>query len=171
MIQKIMNRRFAVVSGLVIMNALGFANVARAGEGGIAGSAAFTVSADKVTGVAVSAAVGKDSAIAHAFNYILSSGTSGLQNAAFAIGSAGATTSEGIGSATFKVTGTADAALGTAQANTISNGYSIQLGTSSGNVVNQVPAASGSTGPGSTGPGSTDPDYTGPGSTDPTDRK
>lgn len=151
MIQNIMNRRFAVVSGLVIMNALGFANVARAGEGGIAGSAAFTVNSSNVTGVAVSAAVGKDSAIAHAFNYNVPA-AGGLQNSAFAIGSAGATTSENIGGATFKVTAAADASLNTAQGNTIGNGYSIQLGTSSGAVLNQTPAASGSTGPGSTGP-------------------
>jgi hypothetical protein len=139
MIQKIMNRRFAVVSGLVIMNALGFANVARAGEGGIAGSAAFTVNNSNVTGVAVSAAVGKDSAIAHAFNYSATQG--GVQNSAFAIGAAGATASKNIGSNSFEVTTTADANLGNGQTNTIGNGYSIQLGTSSGAVLNRTPAA------------------------------
>ena len=35
--------RFAVVSGLVVCSALGLATVARAGEGGVAGSAAFTI--------------------------------------------------------------------------------------------------------------------------------
>ena len=34
--------RFAIVSGLLVFNTLGFATVARAGEGGVAGAAAFT---------------------------------------------------------------------------------------------------------------------------------
>ena len=34
---------FAVVSGLFVCNALGLATVACAGEGGVAGSAAFTI--------------------------------------------------------------------------------------------------------------------------------
>ncbi len=76
-----MIRRIAFVSGLVILNAFGFATVARAGEGGIAGSAAFTVNNSLVTGVAVSAAVGKENASAAAFNYATNG--PGLQNSAW----------------------------------------------------------------------------------------
>ena len=65
--------RFAVVSGLVVCSALGLATVARAGEGGVAGSAAFTIdTSGSVRGVAVSAAVGKENASAAAFNYEVS---------------------------------------------------------------------------------------------------
>ena len=134
-----MIRRIAFVSGLVILNAFGFATVARAGEGGVAGSAAFTINTDKVTGVAVSAAVGKDSAAASAFNYGPSRTDDGLQNSAFAIGTGGTMTFNTIGnSGGFDLTTTADAARGTAQNNTFTSGYNIQLGTAIGNTVADV---------------------------------
>ena len=78
--------RFAVVSGLVVCSALGLATVARAGEGGTAGSAAFTIDGGNVTGVAVSAAVGKENASSAAFNY---EAGSGVQNSAWSLGTAG----------------------------------------------------------------------------------
>ena len=82
--------RFAVVSGLVVCSAFGLATVARAGEGGTAGSAAFTIEAEKVTGVAVSAAVGKENASAAAFNYAVdASNKTGVQNSAWSLGTAG----------------------------------------------------------------------------------
>lgn len=64
-----MIRRLALITGFVALNAFGFAAGARAGEGGVAGSAAFTVNTGAVTGVAVSAAVGKENAAAQSFNY------------------------------------------------------------------------------------------------------
>ena len=73
-VQKTTIRRFAVASGLALLGAVGFASSALAGEGGIAGSAAFTVDASAITGVAVSAAVGKENASAAAFNYEAGSG-------------------------------------------------------------------------------------------------
>ena len=137
-----MIRRIAFVSGLVILNAFGFATVARAGEGGVAGSAAFTISpgmlggASAVTGVAVSAAVGKDSAAAHSFNYTSSTTGGVLQNSAFAIGTGGTLEFTTLGNSTgFDLKTTADAARGTLQNNTFASGYNIQLGTTTGNVV------------------------------------
>ena len=132
MIQKIISRRFAVVSGLVIMNALGFANVARAqsaqrpqppqppqqgGVGAIAGGVAFTMDANgNVTGVAVSAAVGKENASAAAFNYENQRG--GLQNSAWAFGSAGIQEFKNVGDADgFNVTTTEDSDRSAVQRN------------------------------------------------------
>jgi len=131
-----MIRRIAFVSGLVILNAFGFATVARAGEGGVAGSAAFTVGAGGlVTGVAVSAAVGKENAAAHSFNYD-GSNANGLQNSAFAIGTAGTLSLNGLGDpAGFNLNTIEDSARTIAQANTFTAGYTIQLGTTSGAVL------------------------------------
>ena len=127
--------RFAVVSGLVVCSALGLATVARAGEGGTAGSAAFTVdSGGKVTGVAVSAAVGKENASAAAFNY--ESG-SGVQNSAWSLGTAGTQDFTAVGDgAGFNVTSTEDSARGTDQVSGFSaDPFSIKLGTASGDTV------------------------------------
>ena len=128
--------RFAVVSGLVVGSALGLTTVARAGEGGIAGSAAFTVNGNDVTGVAVSAAVGKENASAAAFNYDASN-ASGLQNSAWSLGSAGIQDFNSVGDpAGFDVVTTEDSARGTAQANTFSaNAFEVKIGTTSGNTV------------------------------------
>ena len=124
--------RFAVVSGLVVCSALGLATVARAGEGGVAGSAAFTVDGGKVTGVAVSAAVGKENASAAAFNYTGS--VSGLQNSAWSLGTAGTQDFTSVGDgAGFNVTSTEDTARGTDMTNTFSaDPFSVNLGTTSG---------------------------------------
>ncbi|PSB23109.1 hypothetical protein C7B69_14965 [filamentous cyanobacterium Phorm 46] len=137
-----MIRRIAFVSGLVILNAFGFATVARAGEGGVAGSAAFTVGTGSlVTGVAVSAAVGKENAAAHSFNYN-GLNTNGLQNSAFAIGTAGTLSLNGLGDpAGFSLNTIEDSNRAIAQANTFTagGGYTIQLGTTSGNVLGTGP--------------------------------
>ncbi|MEG3991613.1 hypothetical protein QUA13_31760 [Microcoleus sp. S28C3] len=131
-----MIRRIAFVSGFVILNAFGFATVARAGEGGVAGSAAFTVGGTGVTGVAVSAAVGKENAAAHSFNYNGTSNTNGLQNSAFALGTAGTLSLNGLGDpAGFNLNTIQDSARGTAQINTFTAGYTINLGTTSGAVL------------------------------------
>ncbi len=126
--------RFAVVSGLVVCSALGLATVARAGEGGVAGSAAFTVDGGNVTGVAVSAAVGKENASAAAFNY--ESG-SGVQNSAWSLGTAGTQDFTSVGDGTgFNVTSTEDSARGTDMTNSFSaDPFSIKLGTTSGDAV------------------------------------
>ncbi|MBD2310274.1 hypothetical protein H6G20_01075 [Desertifilum sp. FACHB-1129] len=134
-----MMRRLALVSGLVVLNAFGLATVARAGEGGVAGSAAFTVNGTNVTGVAVSAAVGKQSAAAHSFNYDATN-TNGLQNSAFAIGTGGLLQFTAIGDpAGFNLNTTEDPALGNPQGNTFTAGYSIRLGTQSGDVLGTSP--------------------------------
>jgi hypothetical protein len=75
---------------------IGFTSIARAGEGGVAGAAAFTVEGGNVTGVAVSAAVGKEDAAAAAFNYDPTA-SNGVTNSAFAIGTAGVITANSIG--------------------------------------------------------------------------
>ena len=142
-----MIRRIAFVSGLVILNAFGFATVARAGEGGVAGSAAFTITTTRngdnagslVTGVAVSAAVGKDSAAASAFNYGSSTTAGTLQNSAFAIGTAGTLKLDAVGApGGFKVDTVQDANRDVVQANIFTSGYNIQLGTTTGNTVADV---------------------------------
>ena len=136
-----MIRRIAFVSGLVILNAFGFATVARAGTGGVAGSAAFTVDGGAVTGVAVSAAVGKDSAAAHSFNYDAAQ-AGGLQNSAFAIGTAGTQAFTTLGNSSgFDLITTADPALGSDQQNNFfgGTGYTIQLGTASGDLLSTGP--------------------------------
>lgn len=139
MINKII-RRLTVVGGLVVLNALGFATVARAGEGGIAGSAAFTVNGTAVTGVAVSAAVGKENASAAAFNYD-TGGAAGLQNSAWALGSAGIQAFTGVGDPLgFGVTPTADADRANDQGNTFSAGtVTVQIGTAAGEAVINSP--------------------------------
>lgn len=140
-----MIRRIAFVSGLVILNAFGFATVARAGEGGIAGSAAFTVQGNAVTGVAVSAAVGKENASAAAFNYgnnfFGPTGPSNLQNSAWALGSAGTQNFQNVGSQNgFSVTPTVDGARTIGQTNTFSAGtVTVQIGTTTGNAVVKSP--------------------------------
>ncbi|WRH66341.1 MAG: hypothetical protein RSE13_22540 [Planktothrix sp. GU0601_MAG3] len=104
-------------------------------------SAAFTVVNGKVTGVAVSAAVGKENAMAHAFNYN-GINDNGLQNSAFALGAAGTVYLTGLGDPIGGTITTApDTNLGATQGNSFTTGYSIQLGTASGDVVNRVPAA------------------------------
>ena len=128
--------RFAVVTGLVVGSALGLTTVARAGEGGIAGSAAFTITGNAVTGVAVSAAVGKENASAAAFNYD-GTNAAGLQNSAWALGSAGVQSFTGVGNiAGFSVTNTQDTARNLPQANTFSpNLFEVKIGTVSGDAV------------------------------------
>ncbi|MEG4201765.1 hypothetical protein [Microcoleus sp. Pol12A5] len=130
-----MIRRIAFVSGLVILNAFGFATVARAGEGGVAGSAAFTITGGQVIGVAVSAAVGKENAAAHSFNYDAAN-ANGLQNSAFAIGTAGALTINTVGDpAGFSLNTIEDTDRATAQDNTFTAGYTIRLGSLSGSTL------------------------------------
>ena len=128
--------RFAVVTGLVVGSALGLTTVARAGEGGLAGSAAFTINSGFVTGVAVSAAVGKENASAAAFNYD-GTNAAGLQNSAWALGSAGVHSFTGVGNiAGFSVTNTQDTARNLPQANTFSpNLFEVKIGTGSGDTV------------------------------------
>lgn len=134
-----MIRRIALVTGFVILNAFGFASVARAGEGGVAGSAAFTVNGTAVTGVAVSAAVGKENAAAHSFNYN-GNNTNGLQNSAFALGTAGTLSLNGLGDpAGFNLNTVQDSARTVVQANTFTAGYTINLGTTSGAVLGTAP--------------------------------
>lgn len=108
---------------------------AMAGEGGAAGSAAFSLDGTgNVTGVAVSAAVGKQDAFAGAFNDAF------LQdNTAFAQGSAGTIAVTGLGSMTVgNITSVSDPALGTNQANSFTSQTTVQIGTSSGAPVVQV---------------------------------
>jgi len=134
-----MIRRFAAITGLVVLSTLGISTAARAGEGGVAGSAAFTVDGTAVTGVAVSAAVGKEVAAAHAFNYD-GSNANGLQNSAFAIGTAGEVGIAGLGDpAGFTLDALEDTDRATAQANNFTAGYTIQIGTQSGNTLVDAP--------------------------------
>lgn len=114
---------------------LSFSSGAFAGEGGAAGAAAFTIDGTAVTGVAVAASVGKNDASAAAFNDVTAE-----FNSAFALGSAGAIDMQGIGDPdAATMTGTADPLLETAQANDLTGSATIQLGTSSGEVIATIP--------------------------------
>jgi hypothetical protein len=141
-IQKTTIRRLAVASSLALLGAVGFASSARAGEGGIAGSAAFTIDGTNITGVAVSAAVGKENASAAAFNYDATT-TFGLQNSAWALGSAGIQAFQAVGDFNgFNVTPVAEAVAdrATPQDNSFSAGtVTVQLGTAAGNAVVEAP--------------------------------
>ena len=106
-----------------------------AGEGAAASSAAFSIDGTgNVTGVAVSAAVGKHDAFAGAFN------DSFLQeNTAFAQGSAGTTTVTGLNSMTVgSITSASDPSLATNQANSFTSLTTVQIGTTSGDSVVQI---------------------------------
>jgi len=117
-----------------------FTSIARAGEGGVAGAAAFTVNGDgAVTGVAVSAAVGKEDAAAAAFNYDPTA-SNGVTNSAFAIGTAGVITANSIGDpAGFSIDAIEDSDRAANQVNTFTEGFSIQIGTASGDSVLTAP--------------------------------
>jgi hypothetical protein len=118
---------------------VGFTSIARAGEGGVAGAAAFTVEGNSVTGVAVSAAVGKEDAAAAAFNYDPTA-SNGVTNSAFAIGTAGVITANSIGDpAGFSIDAIEDSDRTVEQANTFTEGFSIQIGTASGDSVLTAP--------------------------------
>ena len=137
--------RFAIVSGLLVFNALGFATVARAGEGGVAGAAAFTIidnsGTPNVTGVAVSSAIGKDSASAAAVNYAVAGSANELQNSAWSLGSGGVQTFTTVGApAGFDVATSQDTDRGTGMTNTFDDSFSVKLGTSSGESVADIDA-------------------------------
>jgi len=139
-IQKTTIRRFALASGLALLGAVGFTTSARAGEGGIAGSAAFTITGGAITGVAVSTAVGKEAASAAAFNYQVPA-AGGLQNSAWALGTAGTQDFTTVGATTgFGTTTLEDSDRATGQANIFSAGTAtVQLGTAAGNAVVEAP--------------------------------
>ncbi|NER96895.1 MAG: hypothetical protein F6J86_24105 [Symploca sp. SIO1B1] len=120
-----------------VASLVGFSSVARAGEGGTAGAAAFTVNGTNVTGVAVSAATGKDSAAANSFNHTAGTAAGDLQNSASAIGVGGNIAITGLGSSSVGVTTTAATDPSLVQGNTITDGagYGINLGTAGGNPV------------------------------------
>ncbi|MCL2926437.1 MAG: hypothetical protein MGF17_17990 [Trichodesmium sp. MAG_R04] len=133
---------FAIFSGLVALNALGFASVARAGEGGIAGAAAFTLdTSGNVLGVAVATAVGKENAAAASFNYT----GGGIQNAAWSMGTAGTLGLTNIGSTTgFSANPVIEPTdrMDDAQANTFSNNtVNIKIGKTTGDDLIQSPSS------------------------------
>ncbi len=80
--------------------------------------------------MAVAAAVGKNDAAASAFN------TTAGYNSAYAMGTGGVITMTQAGDpTTASMAGTVDTTLDTAQANTLTNGGSVQIGTKSGDSV------------------------------------
>jgi len=107
-----------------------------AGEGGAAGSAAFSINPDgSVSGVAVSAAIGKQDAFAGAFN------DAGSNNAAFAQGSAGTINISSLGSTSItNLTTSEDPQLGVDQGNSFDATTSVKIGTlNDSTVVNVAP--------------------------------
>lgn len=129
------SRKLSISLLAATASVLSLSSGAFAGEGGAAGAAAFTIDGTAVTGVAVAASVGKNDASAAAFNNV-----DGNFNSAFALGSAGAISMEGIGDPdAAEMTGTADTQLGVAQANDLTGSATIQLGTASGNVIATIP--------------------------------
>ncbi|MEQ8467476.1 hypothetical protein [Coleofasciculus sp. E1-EBD-02] len=129
----------SVALAATAVSLVGFTSIARAGEGGVAGAAAFTVEGTDVTGVAVSAAVGKQDAAAAAFNYA-GGGTPDVQNSAFSLGSAGVISTNAIGDPSMaSISGGEDPALGDSQGNSFTEGFSIEIGTASGESVVTAP--------------------------------
>jgi len=134
--QKNMINKNIAIALVAASSWFGLTSAALAGEGGAAGAASFTVSATgSVTGVAVAAAVGKNDAAAAAYNT-----TTAGYNSAFAMGSGGVITiTQGGDPTTASMAGTIDPTLGTAQANTLAGGASVQIGTKSGDSVVTLP--------------------------------
>jgi hypothetical protein len=131
--------KISVALAATAASLVGFTSTARAGEGGVAGAAAFTVNGTQVTGVAVSAAVGKEDAAAAAFNYAPTA-SNGVTNSAFAIGTAGVITANSIGDpAGFSIDAIEDSDRAANQVNTFTEGFSIQIGTASGDSVLTAP--------------------------------
>jgi hypothetical protein len=121
----------AIIAVLTGIATLGYGATAFAGEGGVAGAAAFTIDGGNVTGVAVAAAVGKQDASAFAHQ-----GGADIPNVAGALGSDGVITqtiTTGIVASQAGAAGTL-----TANANTVTtpNLGVIYLGTVSGDPVN-----------------------------------
>jgi hypothetical protein len=125
-----MQRQSLVVSLVAAASIIGIAPAAFAGEGGLAGAAAFTLDASgNVNSVAVAAAIGKNDAYANATSITLNAfGTPIFFNNAYALGSAGPIDAASVvlpdtvpivgGLQLGSVGGSADPALGTPQANT-----------------------------------------------------
>lgn len=130
------SQKLVIIFAAASAGALGLTSAAFAGEGGAAGSAAFTITDSVVTGVAVSAGIGKQDAFAGAFN----DGTTG-DNTAFAMGSASTINVNSMASMSVASFGSSgDLLLGTAQANEFAATTSVQIGTGSGDaVVNVAP--------------------------------
>jgi hypothetical protein len=126
--------------GITAISLASFAPGARAGEGGAAGSAAFSLDRNgNVTGVAVSAGVGKEGAAAAAFNYGVGSS---VANSAFAVGAAGTLNLDMIGNPdNVSISSMEDTDRAQAQANSLSQGFSVQLGNGGGDPVVTSPAA------------------------------
>lgn len=129
------SQKLVIIFAAASAGALGLTSAAFAGEGGAAGSAAFTITDSVVTGVAVSAGIGKQDAFAGAFN------SSTGDNTAFAMGSAGTINVNGLGSMSVDSLGSSnDQDLTLAQANEFAATTSVQIGTGSGDaVVNVAP--------------------------------
>lgn len=116
---------FAILSSLVTtLSATVFPGVARAGEGGIAAAASFTMDGSgNVLSVSVASSIGKSLATAAAFIYTPTAGST-LQSKAWAYGSASSQFEvQNLGSETFNISDTVEdaARMGVTQENTFSN--------------------------------------------------
>lgn len=132
------NTKIAVALFAASAGVFGVSSHAFAGEGAAAGSAAFSVNNNQVTGAAVSAAVGKQNAAATATNVGggLLGGVLGSTNSASAAGSAGnVTLTAGNNGVVTKIETTSEtiATLGTAQGNELT--HQSNLNPANGNLV------------------------------------
>ena len=121
------------------ISVLSLSSAAVAGEGGVAGAAAFTIDGTAVTGVAVAAAVGKQDAAASAYNVPTDgspSANTGVQNYAYSLGSASVIAIDAMGDSENAAMGAdaPDSQIGEAQTNTFANNAPgvIQIGTAAG---------------------------------------
>ena len=120
--------RVLLASGLAIASAALLIPAAFAGEGGVAGSAAFNITGGEVQGVATAASVGKNGASAWSFQ-------TGTSNSAGALGSAGVITITTFNATSVDtVKDSADPSLLTAQNNGMDY-PDIQLGTEAGDKI------------------------------------
>ncbi|NEQ69382.1 MAG: hypothetical protein F6K21_28610 [Symploca sp. SIO2D2] len=122
-----------------VASLVGFSSVARAGEGGAAGAAAFTVNTGAVTGAAVSSALGKDGAAAHSTNYATAGSANEVQNSASAVGASGGLTFTNslTNGSSFVTNQETDTGRAVGQANTFTTGAgpNVNIGTTTGSTV------------------------------------
>lgn len=119
--------KLLIAAAAVTAGTLGLAPASFAGEGGVAGSAAFTLNAGAVTGVAAASAIGKLDAVAGATHTIATN-----DNVAAALGSAGGITA--VTTFTGPFTGIADPAAATAQANLFTAGSGVNINAVNGEI-------------------------------------
>ncbi|NHC38207.1 hypothetical protein [Scytonema millei] len=128
-----LQKKISVMAAASIVGIFGIASNAMAGEGGAAGSAAFTINAttSKVDSVAVAAAVGKNSAFAGAASL-----PSFGMNVAVSLGSASQIDPTfNLSSGTIVIDDNTDTQISSSQNNNLDSPHAVKIGSASGDEV------------------------------------